>query len=109
MGTVELRRLIFVSLGALLAAAGFVLMVLPIPIPLIGTVPFVIGCALLSANSHRVRRGIQRTRYRFASLSAVFERIAARAPVGLRRVLERTRPDALARQAEMAARDPGLS
>jgi len=107
MGAGELRRLILVSLGALLAAVGFVVIVLPVPIPLIGTVPFMIGCALLSANSHRVRRWIQRARYRFASLSTVFERIAARAPAGLRHTLEGTRPDALARQAEMAARHSG--
>jgi hypothetical protein len=107
MGTGELRRLILVSLGTLLAAIGFVVIVLPVPIPLIGTVPFVIGCALLSANSHRVRRWIQRARYCFASLSGVFEHVAARAPTGLRRNLERTRPDALARRAEMAARHSG--
>jgi hypothetical protein len=107
MGAGELHRLTVVALGALLAAVGFIVMVLPIPIPLIGSVPFALGCALLSANSHRVRRWIQGVRYRFASLSDVFERLATRAPAGLRRILERTRPNALARQAKMAARHSG--
>jgi hypothetical protein len=103
-GVTHLRRLTLLSLGALLAAIGFVVILLPVPLPMVGVTPFVIGCVLLAANSRIMRRWIQRARHRSALLSCAFERFAARGPGSLRRVIRQTRPDALVRRSKMAAR-----
>ncbi|HEY2069001.1 MAG TPA: hypothetical protein VGG48_05560 [Rhizomicrobium sp.] len=98
------RRLFLVSSGAALTAAGLLVMLVPVPLPPIGLTMLLGGGTLLTANSRRARRGIQRARHRSALLSRTVERFAERAPDYFRRTLRRTRPDAIARYAQMMAR-----
>ena len=68
-----MRKIILLIVGWLLVAVGLVLTPAPIPIPLIGIVPLLVGCAILSANSKNFRRMLQRLRQRFAFLSRRLE------------------------------------
>ncbi|HEX3673831.1 MAG TPA: hypothetical protein VHU87_06120 [Rhizomicrobium sp.] len=101
-----MRRIILIAIGLLLAVIGFIVMLLPVPIPLIGVMPFAIGLAILSANSRIARRWVQRARHRSARFSQVLEKFTAKAPQSWARTLRRTRPDALARRGKMAAQNP---
>jgi hypothetical protein len=100
-----LRRILLISLGFFLTALGLLLTVLPIPVPLIGVMPFVAGCIVLSANSRTARRFVQQARHRSARFSKMLEDVARRAPKSWRHILRRTRPDVLARALKMAARN----
>jgi len=81
--------------------AGTVLVLAPVPIPLIGTVPLLTGAAILSANSKLFRRRVQRLRHRFTFLSRWLERFLHRAPRLVKVMIRRTRPHALLRHARM--------
>lgn len=101
----EIRRIFLVLLGALLTAVGLAVVLVPVPLPPVGVFMMLAGATLLSAHSHRARRGIQRARHRSAFLSRNVERFAERAPDYFRRTLRRTRPDAIARYMQMSAAD----
>ncbi len=83
---------------------GAVLVLAPVPIPLIGTVPLLTGVAIVAANSKPFRRRIQGLRHRFAFLSRWLERFVHRAPRIVRVMIHRTRPHALYRHARMRKR-----
>ena len=83
--------------------AGAVLMFAPVPVPLLGTAPLLVGAAILSANSKSFRRRVQGLRHRFAFLSAWLERFLHRAPKLVKVMIRRTRPLALRRLAERTA------
>jgi uncharacterized membrane protein YbaN (DUF454 family) len=99
----EIRRILLVSLGALLTAAGMLVILVPVPLPPVGIFMLLAGFTLLTAHSRKARRGLQRARHRSALLSRTVERFAERAPVSFRRTLRRTRPDAIARRLQIAA------
>ena len=99
----QIRRILLVSLGALLTAVGLVVLLVPVPLPPVGIFMALAGATLLTAHSHKARRVIQRARHRSALLSRTVERFAERTPEYCRRTLRRTRPDALARYLQMSA------
>ncbi len=76
---------------------GVLLTPAPVPIPLIGVVPLLAGCAILSRHSRLFRRGLQRLRHRFAFLSRFIEHFGARAPAHVKLMVSRTDPRAVAR------------
>ena len=98
-----MRKLIVLTGGWGLLGAGTVLLLAPVPIPLVGTVPLLTGAAILSANSKPFRRRVQRLRHRFAFLSHWLERFLHRAPKLVRVMIRRTRPHALRRHARLKA------
>jgi len=99
-----MRKLIVITGGWGLLAAGTILMVAPVPVPLVGTIPVLAGAAILSANSKPFRRRIQRLRHRFAFFSHWLERFLHRAPKLVKVMIRRTRPHALHRHARMKRR-----
>ena len=74
------RKLMVMAAGWGLLVAGAILCVTPVPLPLVGVLPLLTGCALLSAHSKLFRRRIQRLRHRFESLSLWLDRFLHRAP-----------------------------
>lgn len=103
-----MRKLIVITGGWSLVGAGAVLCLAPVPIPLIGTLSLLTGCAILSAHSKPFRRRVQRLRHRFAFLSHWLERFLHRAPKLVKVMIRRTRPHALRRRAQMQKRrEPG--
>lgn len=99
-----MRKLIVLTGGWGLLGAGGVLVLAPLPIPLVGTVPLLAGAAILSAHSKRFRRSMQGLRHRFAFLSHWMERFLHRAPKIVKVMIRRTRPHALHRQARIRRR-----
>lgn len=99
-----MRKLIVISGGWGLMGAGVVLVLAPIPVPLVGTLPLLTGCAILATHSKRFRRRIQGLRHRFAFLSRWLDRFVHRAPRLVRVMIHRTRPHALIRQARLRKR-----
>jgi hypothetical protein len=99
-----MRKLIVITSGWGLVGAGTVLCLTPVPIPLIGTLSLLTGCAILSAHSKPFRRRMQRLRHRFAFLSRWLERFLHRAPKLVKVMIRRTRPHALLRHAQMKKR-----
>jgi hypothetical protein len=96
-----MRKLIVVTGGWGLLAAGSVLLFTPLPIPLLGVLPLLTGCAILSANSKPFRRRVQSLRHRFAFLSHWLERFLLRAPRIVKVMIRRTRPHAIQRLARL--------
>ena len=99
-----MRRIFFVGLGWTLVVIGAVVMPMPLPIPLIGFGPLLIGCAILTAHSKSFRRGLMAVRHRFQWLSRHFDRFMHRGPLAIRAMVRRTRPVVLMRHARMRAR-----
>jgi hypothetical protein len=99
-----LRKLFFLVLGWFLLIAGLLIMPLPVPIPLIGAVPVLLGCAILTSNSRYFRRALQGLRHRFEFLSRFMERMAVRGPQSVKRMIKRTNPHAFARYLRMQLR-----
>ncbi len=99
-----MRRVIYVVCGWLLLVIGVVVTPMPVPIPMIGLAPFLIGCAILTRHSKSFRRGLQRVRHRFEWLSHRFEAFRERGPYAVRHMVRRTRPHVLLRHARMRAR-----
>src|ERR1041384_2973360 len=89
--------------GWVLVGIGIVLLPAPIPVPLIGVMPILIGLAILTTHSKRVRRWLQFGRHRFEWLSRTFDRFAHRAPVMVKSMIRRTRPLAILRHARLRA------
>lgn len=101
------RKLMIMAAGWCLLIAGAILCVTPVPVPLIGVVPLLTGCALLSAHSKEFRRRIQRLRHRSAFLSLWLDRFFHRAPALVKVMIRRTRPHALHRHARLHRRRGG--
>jgi hypothetical protein len=99
-----MRRIFFVGLGWTLVVLGVVMTPMPVPIPMIGLGPLLIGCAILTAHSKSFRRGLQRVRHRFGWLSRRFEQFRERGPRAIRHMVHRTRPSVLLRHARMRSR-----
>lgn len=98
------RKLTVVAAGWGLLVAGAVLCLTPVPIPLIGVLPLLTGCAILSAHSKRFRRRIQRLRHRFDFFSKWLDRLVHRVPKLVKVMIHRTRPHALHRHARLRKR-----
>jgi len=96
-----MRRYVLLSAGWVLAVAGALLMFVPLPIPLIGIMPLLIGLALLTANSKGIRRRLQYVRHRVGWLSRAFDNFAHRAPGVVKHMIRRTNPLAHVRLARM--------
>jgi heme exporter protein D len=96
-----MRKLLVMACGWCLVAIGIVLTPAPVPIPLIGVLPLLVGCAILTTYSKNFRRMMQRIRHRFGWVSRWLERILHRAPLLVKIMIRRTRPLALLRQARM--------
>jgi hypothetical protein len=103
-----MRRIFFVGFGWTLIVVGAVVMPLPVPIPLIGLGPILIGSAILTAHSKSFRRLLQRVRYRFGWLSLRFDGFTHRGPQAIRQMVRRTRPLVLMRHARMRARQKSI-
>jgi hypothetical protein len=103
-GSFFMRRIFFVGLGWTLIVVGAVIMPVPVPIPLIGIGPILLGCAILTAHSKSFRRGLQRVRHRFDFVSTTFDRFRERGPRAIRHMVHRTRPTVLLRHARMRSR-----
>jgi hypothetical protein len=99
-----MRKLFLLAAGWLLVVVGLVLTPAPVPIPLIGVVPLLVGCAILSANSKTFRRALQRLRRRFGFLSRWLEDVRHRMPRQVKTMIRRTNPHALFRLARMRRR-----
>ena len=98
------RKLTVLVTGWCLLIGGAVLCLTPVPIPLIGVLPLLVGCALLSRHSKRFRRRVQRLRHRFEFFSKWLERFVHRAPKLVKVMIRRTRPHALHRHARLQRR-----
>jgi len=99
-----MRRIFFVVLGWTLIVIGAVITPTPIPIPLIGFGPILIGCAILTAHSKSFRRGLQRLRHRLGWLSRRFDHFTERGPLAVRHMVRRTHPVVIMRHARMRDR-----
>jgi len=87
-----------------LVAVGTALMLVPVPIPLLGVAPFLLGGAILTRHSKSFRRLLQAVRHRFAFFSRYLERHAHRYPGAVRRMMRRTSPHAILRHARISGR-----
>jgi len=96
-----MKRVFYLVLGWLLLIGGIVITPMPIPIPLIGVVPFLLGCAILSQHSKVFRRFLQYMRHRFEWLSRIMEGPAHRMPMMVKHMLRRTNPKAHVRLARI--------
>jgi hypothetical protein len=92
-----LRKFLYLILGWTLLIVGLALTPAPVPIPLIGIVPLLLGCAILSQHSRRFRRFFQWLRHRYRFISRWLENFAHRAPASVHRMLRRTNPRAIER------------
>lgn len=108
-----MRKMLVLSAGWVLVAAGSVLLFAPIPVPLAGVLPLLLGCAILSGASKPFRRRLQALRHRSDRVSRFLERQAHRLPRIVKVMIHRTRPHALRRhariQAGKAAAGPGVT
>ncbi len=96
-----MRKFFLLALGWLLVAVGLVLTPAPVPIPLLGILPLLAGCAILSENSKSFRRALQRLRRRFAFVSRRLEGVRHRMPRDVKTMIRRTNPRALFRLARL--------
>ena len=98
-----MRRYIYLILGWSLLIFGAAITPMPIPIPLIGIVPFLVGAAILSQHSKVFRRAFQYVRHRFEWFSKTIENTAHRMPLMVKHMIRRTNPRAHVRLARMRA------
>ena len=98
-----MRRILFLVLGWLCLVGGFLMCFVPLPIPLIGIVPFLVGAAILSKHSKAFRRAFQYVRHRFEWFSKMIEGVAHRTPGMVKHMIRRTNPVAHVRLARMRA------
>jgi uncharacterized membrane protein YbaN (DUF454 family) len=99
-----MRRAFYLVLGWTLLIAGVVITPMPIPIPLIGLVPFLLGCAILSQHSKVFRRFLQYLRHRYEWFSSRMEGVGHRMPQMVKHMIRRTSPRAHVRLARLRAR-----
>ncbi len=98
-----MRRILYLIIGWICLIGGFLLCFVPLPIPLIGIVPFLIGAAILSQHSKPFRRAFQSLRHRFEWFSSTIERVAHRTPAMVKHMIRRTNPIAHVRLARLRA------
>jgi uncharacterized membrane protein YbaN (DUF454 family) len=98
-----MRRIVYLIVGWVLLIFGMLITPAPIPIPLIGIVPFLIGAAILSQHSKVFRRFLQYLRHRFQWFSRTIEGPAHRMPAMVKHMIRRTNPLAHVRLARMRA------
>ena len=96
-----MRRFFLLVLGWGLLIGGILITPTPIPIPFIGVVPFLLGCAILSQQSKAFRRFLQYIRHRFEWFSRTIEGPAHRMPDMVKHMLRRTNPKAHVRLARL--------
>ena len=101
-----LKKFFMLALGWVLTLVGIVVTPMPIPIPLIGILPFMAGLAILIHYSRTMRRVIQRVRHRVRWLSYMLEHFAHRAPKKIARILHRSHPRSIERHERLQARAP---
>ncbi|HEX3809335.1 MAG TPA: PGPGW domain-containing protein [Rhizomicrobium sp.] len=101
-----MQKVLWLVAAWALIIVGLLIMPLPIPVPLIGAVPLMVGLALLTTHSKMARRALQYTRHRLEWLSHAFERFAHRMPVMVRVMIRRTRPHAFVRHKRMRDKGP---
>jgi hypothetical protein len=93
------HRTFWLITGWLMVVVGVLLLPAPIPVPLIGIMPLLIGLAILCTHSKPVRRRLQYARHKFDWLSRAFDRFAHRGPEMVKHMIHRTRPLAFIRHA----------
>ncbi len=93
-----MRRILILAAGWVLTVFGAVLCVTPVPIPLIGLLPFSAGLAILIHYSRTMRRAVQRARHRVRWFSYMLEHFARRAPKGIGKILHRSHPASILRK-----------
>jgi uncharacterized membrane protein YbaN (DUF454 family) len=98
-----MRRIVYIIAGWALVIFGILITPTPIPIPLIGVVPFLIGCAILSQHSKVFRRFLQYLRHRYQWFSKTIEGPANRMPAMVKHMIRRTNPIAHVRLARIRA------
>jgi hypothetical protein len=96
-----MRKVLLLAAGWVLVVAGAILMFTPIPVPLAGILPLLLGCAILSGVSKTFRRRLQGLRHRSDMVSRFLERHVHRVPRIVKVMIHRTRPHALRRHARM--------
>ncbi|MBV8801238.1 MAG: PGPGW domain-containing protein [Alphaproteobacteria bacterium] len=99
-----MQKTFWLVLGWMLVAVGVVLLPAPIPVPLIGVMPILIGLAILTTHSKNMRRRLQFTRHRFDWLSRRLDGFAHRVPDMVKSMIHRTRPNAIHRHARIQSR-----
>jgi hypothetical protein len=97
------QKTCWLVIGWALVVIGVVLLPAPIPVPLIGVMPLLIGLAILTTHSKSMRRRLQYARHRFDWISRVFDRLAHRVPMMVKSMIHRTRPHAIHRRARLQA------
>jgi hypothetical protein len=100
-----LRKIAILTAGWLLTLAGILITPMPIPIPLIGIFPLLLGLSILINNSRTMRRLIQRVRHRVRWLSYMIEHGARRLPKKIGKILHRSSPAPIARAERIKTRD----
>jgi uncharacterized membrane protein YbaN (DUF454 family) len=104
MGTASgMRRVAILAAGWTCLVVGIVLTPAPVPIPLIGIVPFLVGAAILCQHSKAFRRFFQYMRHRFEWFSKMIEGVAHRTPGMVKHMIRRTNPIAHVRLARLRA------
>ena len=102
----SLRKYFMLTLGWVLTLVGIVVTPMPIPIPLIGILPFTAGLAILIHYSRTMRRVIQRVRHRVRWISYMLEHFAHRLPKKIARILHRSHPAPIVRHERLQSRAP---
>lgn len=97
------QKTFWLALGWVLVVIGVVLLPAPVPVPLIGVMPILVGLAILTTHSKPVRRRLQYARHKFDWLSRTFDRFAHRGPQMVKHMIRRTNPIAHVRLARMRA------
>jgi hypothetical protein len=98
-----MRRAFYLVVGWALLIGGLIITPMPIPIPLIGIVPVLVGCAILSQHSKVFRRFLQYLRHRYEWVSKRLEGVGHRMPQMVKHMIRRTNPIAHVRLARMRA------
>lgn len=100
-----MRKLSVIALGWALLIGGLLIIPMPVPVPLIGAVPMLLGCAILTSHSRYFRRGLQNLRHRSAFVSRSLEHLAHRGPHYAKVMIKRTNPHALRRYLRIQMRN----
>jgi hypothetical protein len=100
-----MKRFFILAGGWFLTIVGAILTPIPQPIPLLGIVMCLMGCAILTTHSKPFRRTIQYIRHHHGWLSRALEKINHRMPQSVKTMVHKTRPHAHSRRARMRARN----
>ncbi len=86
-----MQRLVLFCTGLVVFVAGLILFPLPIPL---GLPLILVGLSLLVSSSLYVRRLLQRLRLHYPVMCARLEQVKPHMPLFIRRMIDRTHPDA---------------